>query len=92
MECGLNGRTVSFRAYLCFGIVTAALAAGVHASDKAEDLAQAAAESWLKLTDAGDGAASWEQAAKVFKAAMRKALIRQYKETPRPMGVFRRVS
>jgi hypothetical protein len=49
---------VSFRALLCFGIVAAALAGGVHAADKPEDLAQAAAESWLKLTDAGDGAAS----------------------------------
>ena len=37
-----------------------------------EDLAQRAAESWLKLTDAGDGGASWEQAAKAFKGAVTK--------------------
>jgi hypothetical protein len=43
------------------------------AADKPEDLAQAAAESWLKLTDAGDADASWEQAAKLFKAAITKA-------------------
>ena len=43
------------------------------AADKPEDAAQAAAESWLKLVDDGDYAASWEQAAKVFKGAVKQA-------------------
>lgn len=43
------------------------------AADKLEDAAQAAAESWLKLVDDGNYAASWEQAAKVFKGAVRQA-------------------
>jgi hypothetical protein len=43
------------------------------AADKPEDAAQAAAESWLKLVDAGDYAGSWEQAAKVFKGAVKQA-------------------
>jgi len=63
---------VRIRLLLCAGIVVAALAAPVRAADKPEDLAQAAAESWLKLTDAGDGGASWEQAAKLFKGAVTK--------------------
>ena len=63
---------MTFRASLCVGIVVAALAAPARAADRPEDLAQAAAESWLKLTDAGDGAASWEQAAKAFKGAVPK--------------------
>jgi uncharacterized protein DUF4019 len=75
---------VSVRAFLCFGVVAAALAAGVHAADKPEDAAQAAAESWLKLTDAGDGAASWEQAAKVFKAATTKEQWTQMLARVRP--------
>ncbi len=53
------------------GIVAAAFAP-VRAADQPEDLAQAAAESWLKLTDAGDGGGSWEQAAKLFKGALTK--------------------
>jgi hypothetical protein len=43
------------------------------AADKPEDAAQAAAESWLKLVDAGDYGASWEQAAKLFKGSVTKA-------------------
>jgi hypothetical protein len=42
-------------------------------TDKPEDSAQAAAESWLKLVDSGDYAASWDQAAKVFKGAVKQA-------------------
>ena len=53
--------------------VLAVLLAGVaQAADKPEDLAQTAAEAWLKLTDAGDAQASWEQAAKLFKSAVTK--------------------
>jgi hypothetical protein len=45
---------------------------GAYAADKPEDAAQAAAELWLKLVDAGDYAGSWEQAAKVFKGAVKQ--------------------
>ena len=54
------------------GIIAAVFAVTARAADKPEDLAQTAAESWLKLTDAGDAGASWEQAAKVFKGAVTK--------------------
>ena len=54
------------------GIVAAAFAGPVRAAEKPEDLAQTAAESWLKLIDAGDWAASWEQAAKLFKGVVTK--------------------
>jgi hypothetical protein len=60
------------RILLCVAIVSMAVTAGARAAEKPEDLAQAAAESWLKLTDGGNGAASWEQAAKLFKGAVTK--------------------
>jgi hypothetical protein len=63
---------VRIRILVYAGIVAAAFAGLVRAADKPEDLAQAAAESWLKLTDAGDGAASWEQAARLFKGVVTK--------------------
>jgi hypothetical protein len=63
---------VKIRALVCVGIVAAAFAGPAGAADKPEDLAQSAAESWLKLTDAGDAGASWDQAAKLFKAAVTK--------------------
>jgi hypothetical protein len=53
-------------------MIAAAFAAPAPATDKPEDLAQSAAESWLKLTDAGDAGASWDQAAKLFKGAVTK--------------------
>jgi hypothetical protein len=40
------------------------------ATGESEAAAQAAAESWLKHVDAGDYAASWEQAAKLFKGVV----------------------
>jgi hypothetical protein len=52
--------------------VAAACAAPLRAAEAPEDLAQKAAESWLKLTDAGEAGASWEQAAKLFKGAVTK--------------------
>lgn len=54
------------------GIVAAALTGLARAADKPEDLAQTAAESWLRLTDVGDAAASWDQAARLFKGAVTK--------------------
>jgi hypothetical protein len=46
---------------------------GAFAAEKPEDAAQAAAESWLKLVDDGNYSASWDQAAKVFKGAVKQA-------------------
>ncbi len=40
------------------------------ARGESEAAAQAAAESWLRNVDAGDYAASWEQAAKLLKGAV----------------------
>jgi hypothetical protein len=42
-------------------------------ADEPEDAAQTAAESWLKLVDDGQYAASWEEAAKLFKGIVRQA-------------------
>jgi hypothetical protein len=46
------------------------LGGGAWASDKAEDAAQAAAASWLKLVDDGKYDASWDKAAALFKGAV----------------------
>lgn len=61
----MNSRTL---AGVC--IVAVLFTTPTQAADKPEDKAQAAAEAWLKLTDAGDAAASWEQAAKLFQGAV----------------------
>lgn len=53
-------------------LVAALVATNARAVDKPEDQAQAAAESWLKLADAADGAGTWDAAAKMFKAAVTK--------------------
>jgi hypothetical protein len=62
----MNLRTIAVVLSLALS-TTAAFAA-----DAPEDAAQAAAESWLKLVDAGDYAGSWDAGAKVFKAAVTK--------------------
>jgi len=46
---------------------------GAFAADTPEDAAQDAAETWLKLVDDGNYSASWDQAAKVFKSAVKQA-------------------
>jgi hypothetical protein len=55
------------------GLLVLVLVGGTSAADRPEDAAQTAAESWLKLVDDGDYATSWDQAAKVFKGAVRQA-------------------
>lgn len=47
--------------------------AGVAVAQTPEDAAQAAAESWLRLVDAGDYAGSWDRASGVVKAAVKQA-------------------
>jgi hypothetical protein len=42
----------------------------VHAQQRAEQLAQQSAESWLALVDSGKYGESWEQASQFFKAAV----------------------
>ena len=70
---GMGKMTV--RRSIVAAIVVACLVGpvAVVAADKAEDAAQAAAESWLKLNDAGDYAGSWDQAAKSLKGAVEQA-------------------
>jgi len=55
------------------GLVLACLTGLVMAADAHEDAAQAAADSWLKLVDAGDYAGSWDHVAKVLKGAVTQA-------------------
>lgn len=55
------------------GLLVLVLVGGTSAADRPEDAAQAAAESWLKLVDDGAYAASWDQAAKLFKGAVKPA-------------------
>lgn len=64
---------MKIRTLVSVGIIAVLGALSVRAADKPEDLAQSAAESWLKLTDAGDAEASWDQAGKLFKGGVTKA-------------------
>lgn len=61
---------MQIQALACMGIVATLFAAPALAADKPEDLAQSAAESWLKLADAGNAGESWDQAASLFKGAV----------------------
>ncbi len=67
--------TVRTLAYV--GIVAVFVAATGAAEDKPEDLAQAAAEPWLKLVDDANYDASWDEAAKLFQGAVTKEQWRQ---------------
>ena len=52
-----------------------------------EDAAQLAAESWLKLVDAGEHGESWEQAAALFKGAVTRDQWKQAMSAARsPLG------
>ena len=53
-------------------LACALVAAPVRAAETPEDLAQKAAESWLKLVDAGKYEESWTAAARLFKGAVTK--------------------
>jgi hypothetical protein len=57
-------------AWIC--AVVAILAGSPHAVNTQNDAAQAAAESWLKIVDAGNYESSWDEAANGFKAAVTK--------------------
>jgi hypothetical protein len=56
----------------CVGVCALLFAGPAWTADKPEELGLTAAQSWLKLVDAGSYDASWEQAAKLFKGAVTK--------------------
>jgi hypothetical protein len=64
----IDRRSLTAACLMAFFVAGVAVAA-----DKPEDAAQGAAEAWLKLVDDGNYPASWEQAAKVFKGAVKQA-------------------
>lgn len=67
--------------------VSALLAAATWAAEGPEAAAQLAAESWLKVVDAGKYQASWEQAAKLFRGAVtREQWVQAAKGTRTPLG------
>jgi len=70
LATGTTGGLVAIRHVACASVFALLLSGPVLATDKPEDLGQAAAESWLKLVDAGNFDASWAQAAKLFKGAV----------------------
>ena len=60
------------------------------AAQSAEDVAQRAAERWLALVDGAQYAASWEQAASIFKNAVTAAQWEQAVTRARqPFGMFK---
>jgi len=83
----MNERPVSWRYFLVAGLVLSTIAPCVGAAETAEDLAQKAAESWLKLVDTGKFDESWTQAASLFKRAVTKAQWAQAAdEAVKPLG------
>jgi hypothetical protein len=65
---------VRMKFYAVVAVVASLLIGGVAQAQDAEIIAEAeaAAEQWLTLTDSADYAASWEQAAGLFQAAVSK--------------------
>jgi len=64
-----------------------AVAGLASAAGRPEDAAQAAAESWLRLVDGGDYSASWDQAAKALKGAVKQAdWVQTAKGVRAPLG------
>jgi hypothetical protein len=55
-----------------FALIALPQLAPTHAQQKPEELAQAAAESWLALTDSGKYGESWEQACAAFRDKISK--------------------
>ena len=72
------------------GITGAVLMAVTAAAQAPEDSAQRAAEEWLTLVDGGQFAASWAQAAPIFKNAVTAAQWEQAVTKARqPFGQFK---
>jgi hypothetical protein len=61
----------------CIAVIFSLAGAQVWAAETPEDLAQKAAESWLKLVDEAKYEESWDQAAKLFKGAVTKEQWKQ---------------
>jgi hypothetical protein len=62
-------RVVGLACLLSLGSLALA-GSGTRAAETPEDAAQAAAESWLKLVDAGQYGESWERSGSLFKGAV----------------------
>ncbi len=70
---------------ICAAVFTAA--SPVSAAERPEQLAQAVAEGWLSLVDAGQFAESWQSVAEYFKAAVSEAQWKASLDTARrPLG------
>lgn len=68
-------------------VLAASIGATARAAEKPEDAAQAAAEAWLPLVDAGDYDASWDAAAKIFRQSVTKEQWKQAATAARgPLG------
>jgi hypothetical protein len=67
----------SKRQLACMAVVVSLVGAPVWGADTPEDLAQKAADAWLKLVDDGKYEESWDQAARLFKGAVTKEQWKQ---------------
>ena len=63
--------------WMCMAVIALSVTVSAWAAGGSEDAAQTAAESWLKLVDAGNYEASWDQAAKLFKGGVTKEQWKQ---------------
>jgi len=76
---------VKIRTGVCVAALVAAMfAVPAQTAERPEDRAQGAADAWLKLTDAGDGGASWDQAAKRFQGKVTREQWTKMLATVRP--------
>ena len=77
----------SFSRYASWVLILAFAAAIARAQDPESTTVQRVARDWLSLTDAGDGAGSWDAAAQLFKNAVpRDRWIESLKQVRDPLG------
>ena len=81
----------SFARRAVFFVALACCAALALAQDPAATTVQRVARDWLQLTDRGDGAASWDAAARQFKnAAPREGWVESLRSVRDPLGAVER--
>jgi hypothetical protein len=85
----MNSRKSSTAAGAVFFLTIGFVAVPTSPTDAPEDAAQAAAESWLKLVDAGRYGESWDAAAALFKGAVtREQWIQAASGVRGPLGAL----
>jgi len=73
--------------FVACALLSLILSGSAWSAGESEATAQVAAESWLKIVDAGDYTSSWEHAAKLFKSAItQEKWVQTVQATRAPLG------